>query len=142
MNVCTAQSSTKQHGFTLVAALFLIVVLAALGIAIVTISGVQRQSVNLSLKETQAYFAARSGLEYASWYATQNPAAGCTNASLTPGSYQLTGMTITVTCAGSSTHTENGSTFYVYSYTSVASYGTYGQPDYVSRTLTATIVEP
>lgn len=141
MNVAVMTSPSRQRGFTLVAALFLIVVLAALGIAIVTISGVQRQSVNLSLKETQAYFAARSGLEYASWFATQNPAAGCTSTTLTPGGNQLTGMTITLACA-SSTHTENGSTFYVYSYTSVASYGTYGQPDYVSRTLSATIVEP
>lgn len=141
MNTAVMTSPSRQRGFTLVAALFLIVVLAALGIAIVTISGVQRQSVNLSLKETQAYFAARSGLEYASWFATQNPAAGCTNTALAPGGNQLTGMTTTLACA-SSTHTENGSTLYVYSYTSVASYGTYGQPDYVSRTLSATIVEP
>lgn len=137
-----APEFTRQHGFTLVSALFLIVVLAALGIAIAEFSAVQRQTVNLSLKQTQAYFAAKSGLEYAFSYATSNPTAGCTSATLTPGSNQLTGMTISVACGSSSTHTENGSTFYVYTYTSVASYGTYGQPDYVSRTLTATVVEP
>jgi MSHA biogenesis protein MshP len=137
----------RQCGFTLVAALFLIVVLAALGIAIVEFSAVQRQTVNLALKQTQAYFAAKSGLEYAFAFTETNynqatPATACANAPLTPGGNQLTGITITVTCSGNSQHTENGKVFTVYQYTSVATYGTYGQPDYVSRTLNATMVQP
>jgi len=55
-----------QSGFLLVTAIFLLVVLAALGAFILTISGTQQTSSALDVQGARAYQAARAGIESAS----------------------------------------------------------------------------
>lgn len=121
----------NQRGFSLLSAIFLIVVIAALGVFMVTLSGTQHFTTLLSLKGAQAYNASRAGLEWGVYQAlVVGSCAGSTPLTLTHGG--VSGFSVTVTCS-SSTHTEAGDTFNIYAITAFASSGTLGQADYVSR---------
>ncbi|MDH3749589.1 MAG: pilus assembly protein MshP, partial [Gammaproteobacteria bacterium] len=62
----------SQNGFSLVPALFLLVVLAALGIVAVRLAGVQQQTVVLAMQSSRAYAAARSGIDWSAYQALVN----------------------------------------------------------------------
>lgn len=128
----------RQRGFALVAAIFLIVVLALLGIVIVRVSGVQHQTVNVALLGARAYEAARSGIEWAAFQALN--AASCTTTTLNMTEGGLDGFDVDVICS-STTHTETGNTYNIYRIDVVAMQGTYGTPDYVSRRMQATVTD-
>lgn len=57
---------------SLVTAIFLLLILAALGAFIVSLSAVQQTDVALDLQGSRAYHAARSGLEYGAYEAITN----------------------------------------------------------------------
>jgi MSHA biogenesis protein MshP len=124
-----------QRGFSLVAALFLIVVVAALGAFAVRIGMGQQQTVNLSLLSARALSAANSGIEYGAYQALN--AATCASATLNLTEAGLAGFTVSVTCSPSS-HSEAGGAVDVYRIEALAAYGTYGTPDFVSRRVFAT----
>jgi Tfp pilus assembly protein PilX len=66
--MCLKRSSVKsQYGFLLVTAIFLLVILAALGAFILTISGTQQTSSALDVQGSRAYQAARAGIDWASY---------------------------------------------------------------------------
>lgn len=127
----------KENGFTLVAALFLILVLALLALIIATVGGVQRQSVNLALLQTRGYYAAQSGIEWGTWQALYGSGANPCNGS--PGA--VNGFTVTVTCT-STVHRESGENVTVYALAATATYGAYGQADFVSRSIQTTVIAP
>ena len=54
-----------ERGFTLVTALFLLVVLALLGLFIVSVFGLQQSSQALDVSGTRAYAGAQAGIEWA-----------------------------------------------------------------------------
>lgn len=59
---------TLQHGFSIVSAIFLLVVLSFLGIAMVSFSTSQHQSEAMDVLGSRAYQAARTGIEWAAYY--------------------------------------------------------------------------
>ena len=128
----------RQRGFALVAAIFLVVVLALLGIFLVRVSGVQNQTVNIALLGARAFEAARTGIEWGAFQALN--AASCTTTTLNLTEGGLNGFDVDVTCT-SSTHSETGDTYNIYVIDAIASDGTYGQPDYVSRRMQATVTD-
>jgi MSHA biogenesis protein MshP len=128
----------RQGGFALVAAIFLLVVLALLGIFIVRVSGVQHQTVNIALLGSRAFEAARTGIEWGAFQALDSASCTTTTLNLTEGG--LNGFDVDVTCS-SSTHTETGDTYNVYLLDVTASAGTYGTPDFVSRRMQATVTD-
>ena len=133
----TSRRVSHRHarGFSLVAVLFLIVVIAALGAFAVRIGAGQQQTVNLALLGARALAAANSGVE---WGANQAVKYGsCAGTTLNLSEAALSGFTVTVTCA-SSAHAEGGSTVTVFRINARAQAGTYGTPDYVSRQVFAT----
>ncbi len=91
------------RGFTLVSVLFVLVVLAALGAAMATLSQRQHMGAAAELQSVQALQAARAGLEWAVLEVLRNPAPpaaapGC----FAPASFDveaLPGFTITVQCS-------------------------------------------
>ncbi len=88
----------RMRGFSLVSAIFLLVVLAALGAAIVTVSTVQHQSSALDIQGVRAYQAARAGIEWGLYQQRiVGNCAGSTNIAL-PAGTSLTGFTVTVAC--------------------------------------------
>lgn len=60
----THLATRAQHGFSIVTAVFLVVVLALLGAFIVSVTGLQQSSQSLDLQGVRAYQAARAGIEW------------------------------------------------------------------------------
>jgi MSHA biogenesis protein MshP len=119
----------KQQGFAIVTAIFLIVALAALGTFMIRMSGVQSESISLSIQGARVFQAARSGVE---WGLYQVLVVG--DPCPAPSTFPVQGFSVTVTC-DSSDHpingTPNGRRVYVIRAT--ARFGTLGAPTFVQR---------
>ncbi len=126
----------RQHGFSLVAAVFIIVVLALLGTTMVILNVLQHETVSAAAQGARAYHAARSGIEAGLYLATvaDNCGNSTYNLSADPG---LIGFSVAVNCS-STPHRERGTDYNVYVITSTATTGTFGSPDYVERMLRIT----
>jgi MSHA biogenesis protein MshP len=144
-------SSQRQHerGFALVAAIFIVVVLALLGIMMVTIGGMQRATATAAVRGTQAYYAARSGIEWGTFQTVSQfgPQVSCAVLVPTPPSVSFTltasglnGFTVSVQCTETQ-HRERNSTYRVVVLTSTATSGNFGDVDYVSRVLQSTVTD-
>lgn len=142
-SVLSPQSA--ERGFSLVSAIFLLVVIAALGTFAVTLSTTQQQGAALDLLGARAYQAARAGIEWGAFQALQGGgAAWCIGAPNTllpalPGT--LSGFTVNVACSAT-THSDTGATagtVTIFNLTSSATQGVAGQADYVERQINATI---
>ena len=129
-------SGKRQRGFSLVAAIFLLVVLAGLGAFVVRVSAAQGQTVTLALQGANAFHAARSGIDWGIYQAVNNATCGAATLTLTEGG--LAGFVVDVGCT-STTHTEGAGTFQVYVIDAFAQSGSFGMPDYVSRRIRATV---
>ena len=128
------QPST-QRGFAAIAAVFLVVMLAALGAFMVSVSNTQQLSSAQDVQGSRAYWAARAGLEWA--IASQGAGTTTCFGGATPPT-TLQGFTLTVSCAPSS-FTEGASLVYIFRHTSVASIGTMGGIGFVERSVTASV---
>ena len=128
----------RQSGVALVAAIFLVVILAVLGAVAVRLAGVQQQTTTLALLGARAYHAALSGLEWGAHQALVNGTCGSTTFALTESA--LTGFSVQVSCT-STGHAEGASTTTVYHIVAFARAGVYGEPDYVSRRVQASITD-
>jgi MSHA biogenesis protein MshP len=127
----------SQRGFSLVSAVFLLVVLAGLGAYAVRLNTLQQQSVTSALRGAQALAAARTGAAWGAFRAVSgNCAAGTLN--LTEGA--AAGFRVSVQCT-ESTHVEGIATVRVYVLDVRAEAGTYGGPDYVSRRLQTKVTD-
>jgi MSHA biogenesis protein MshP len=120
----------SQKGFSLITAIFILLVLAVLGGFMVTMSGVQSRTTLWALQGARAYHAARSGLEWGIAQSLPGPCAADT--------FSVDDFTVTVTCT-LETFEEGGQTYNVYRITSLAEWGAYGGDDYVSRQLQARV---
>ena len=124
-----------QTGFAAIAAIFLLVVLAALGTFMVTISSSQQLSSAQDMQGSRAYWAAQAGLEWALASLAATPTACPTP----PSPFAVDGFALAVTCTSASFN-EAGATVLIYSVTSKASAG--GSPGglgYVERSLSAAV---
>jgi MSHA biogenesis protein MshP len=128
----------RQGGFSLVAAIFLVVVLAALGTFAVRLGTIQQQTVTEGLRASQAFHAARSGVAWGAYRALNGGACGATTLNLTEGG--TAGFRVSVTCSQSS-HTEGTSTVRVFVFDVRAEAGVFGGPDYVSRRLQTKVTD-
>ncbi len=138
-----------QKGFSLVTAIFLLVVLGGLGAMMVTFFTAQQQSSALDVLGSRAYQAARTGVEWAAYnVAAQAPGTrweGCATVPVplfsagtsTALGGTLSPFTVAVTCNAAS-YVEGASTIWVYDITSAASGvngATPGSADYVERVI-------
>ncbi len=109
----------RQGGFSIVTAIFLIVVLAALGAFAVSMFRVQQTTAAFDELGVRGYQAAQAGIEWGAWQVLQGPgtcAAATGNLAL-PGS--LSPFTVTVACA-STAHTEAGAPVTIFQLTATA----------------------
>ncbi len=136
----TRGAPRSQRGFSLIAAIFLIVVLAALGAFVVRIGATQQQTVSFAVLGARAAAAANAGIEFGANRALQaNSCAPTTTLNLTEAS--LAGFTVQVTCAAAS-HATVGPAKLSYALDATASKGIYGRPDFVSRHVARTVTAP
>lgn len=129
----------RRSGFALVAAIFLLVVLAAGALVLARLVAAQRGTVALSLQQARAYHAARSGIAWAT--ARVFDLGACppsTTLSLVEGG--LTGFAVDVTCTATQ-HVEAGRSIPVYRLEAVSRYGAPGDPEHVRRRIGATVVD-
>jgi len=140
-------SKKMQRGFSLITAIFLLVVLSALGVMMVTFFAAQQQSSALDVMGSRAYQASRAGIEWAAYNVGQTAPgtqwAGCAAiptlfgaaAAAGPLAGTLSPFAVSLSCSSVSA-VEGTSTIYVYDMTSTAMYGgAPGGADYVERAI-------
>lgn len=129
--------SLRSRGFAAIAAIFLMVVLAALGAFMVTFSNTQQLTSAQDVQGTRAYWAARAGIQWGlNRTFTLN---ACPAANNDLGTIE--GFRVVVTCSGA-TYIEGGVNRNIYQLTSQASSGTVGTIGYVERSLSASREQP
>ena len=128
----------NQQGFSLVAVIFLVTVLATAVVFIQRISNVSVATTTLAMQGARAWQAAQAGAEWGIYQVTNG---GCPAASSTfsLSEQSLSGFNITVSCT-TRDYTEAGTTITMYYLDVLAESGTLGtSPDYVSRKITLTV---
>jgi MSHA biogenesis protein MshP len=123
------------RGFASIAAIFLLVVLAALGAFMVSISSSQQLSAAQDVQGSRAYWAARAGLEWALGSLAATPAA-CPSP---PAPFTVDGFTLALSCTRSA-FDEAGAPRVIYALTSKASVGAApGGIGYIERSVSASV---
>lgn len=137
----------QQRGFALVSAIFILVILAALGGFVVTVSTTQSASQGLDIQGSRAYQAARAGIEWGAYQVLASsapPAPSCLpNTNVALGG-TLTDFTVTVRCTAlpappAAPYKEGANNIVVYQLVSTAIFAAIGSPDYVERRIESTI---
>lgn len=125
---------SSQEGFAAIAAVFLVVVLAALGAFMVTFSNTQQLTSVQDVQGSRAYWAARAGLEWG--IASAQAGAACP---ASPTTLTLAGFSVVVTCT-MTTYAENGVSPMMLQFTAVAqSAGGVGSVGFIERSVSATM---
>ncbi len=134
----------QQRGFSLLTAIFLLVVVAGIVGYMVSLAVVQHNTLAMAVQGSRALQAARSGLDYAAYRALQDGSCPATD-TLIFGSDEpaLQPFRVTLDCERS-THVEATATLQFYRLTALAESGSYSSgglasPDYVSRRLRMTV---
>ena len=129
---------TLQRGFSLVTAIFLLVVLSFLGVVMVTFSTTQHQSSALDVMGSRAYQAARAGIEWAAFQVANSTSAVAATCATSFAQNSLGGtlapFSVTVSCAAAS-HVEGTTPIWIYDVSAVAQTGTLGDQNYVERAI-------
>lgn len=124
-----------QRGFAAITAVFILVVLAALGAFMVSTSTSQQLTSAQDIQGSRAYWAARAGIEWAIGSLTATPSACPTP----PSPFTVDGFALQMSCTSRS-FDEDGMTRVIYSLTSVASVGgSPGATGFVERSLSAAV---
>jgi MSHA biogenesis protein MshP len=149
-------SRKRQSGFSVVTAIFLLVVLTLLAVFIASVTGLQQSASQLDVLGVRAYHAARAGLEWGAHNVldpgnTLNcntlPACPASPQSLPPLGGSLSPFTVTVSCTPTGDTTEGNRLVRVYSIVATAcnqpSGGSCPNPapstDYVEREVQASV---
>jgi MSHA biogenesis protein MshP len=123
-----------QQGFAAIAAIFLVVVLAALGAFMVTFSNTQQLTSAQDVQGSRAYWAARAGLEWGISSVNATPVCPASPTILTVDSFS-----VVVTCS-LQTYSEGGATRNIFQFTSVAgSAGGVGSAGFIERSVSASM---
>jgi MSHA biogenesis protein MshP len=118
----------RQHGFLIIAAVFLLVVLAGLVAYLMSVSTTSQAASAADANSARAYQAARTGVEWAVYQIMRDPVGGTFRSACATGTPTrnqtygggLAGFTATVTCKGVSTLTEGGASVIVFTIVSNA----------------------
>lgn len=128
----------RTQGFGLVAAMFLLIVVTLVVLAIARLSAAQHGSNSLAIQQARAYQSANAGLE---WGISQSISSGlCTQGSPSLTGSNLAEFSVSVACTSNNYLDNNGSPLQIFHFTSTAQNGSTGsRSDYAYRQLTATI---
>lgn len=121
----------KQAGLSIISAIFMLLLLAALAAFMLTFSTVSNVTQAQDIQGSRAYWAANSGLQWGVYQVLQTNA--CATTTLT-----LSGFTVAVACT-QNTYPEGGASVNIYRITATANQGTLGSAGYVERQLQATV---
>jgi MSHA biogenesis protein MshP len=143
--VTPANERDPQAGFGIVAAIFVLVLLASAGAAMLSLTSVQRSTTSIGLLGMRALFAAHAGLE---WSLHEIGAAkSCSPISPTPppdgktlvlSEGALQGFAVFITCQEEQ-HSD-GADYRIHNVVAIAEYGLPASSDYVRKRMRATVV--
>ncbi len=129
---------SSQRGFALVAAMFLIIVVALLVAAMSRLASDQHGGNSLAIQQARAYQAARAGLEWGISHVLN--AGSCSSSEVSMAGGGLSEFTVSLTCSSTSYTDDDGSGLTIYRLTAQAQNGVPGsRPDYAFRRLTAVV---
>ena len=128
----SSPSRARQSGLSIISAIFMLVLLAALAAFMLTFSSVQHVTQAQDIQGSRAYWAAKAGIEWGAGQVGTNNA--CASTMLT-----VEGFSVLVTCAPSGPYLEGTGTVSIYLIASNAKQGTVGGVGYVERELQATV---
>ena len=134
---CILHLASAESGFSLISAIFLLVVIAALGTFAVTLSTTQQQSSALDVLGSRAYQASRAGIEWGAYQVLQNGVCPATT-TLPAMPNTLANFSVKIDCQRAAA-SEANATVTIYQLTSTATQGTVATPNYVERQMTVTI---
>ena len=121
----------RQHGVSLVVTLFVLVVLATLGGYVARITTLQHAGTALTMQSTRAWYLAVSGVD---WLVDRVDSSGCPSV---PTTFNSDGFEIRISRCDSQPVTEGALSYTLYNVTVSASYGSFGDADFVSRRVNA-----
>lgn len=135
------QQTKYNRGFLLPVAIFILVILAALGAYALNITSVQQSTSTQDVQGSRAYQAARAGVEWAAYQVLAPGTTTLANCPASPSTLNIDNFTVTVTCSRSADYFEQGSdhTIAMYDITSTASFGTAGAVNYIERQVQLTL---
>lgn len=123
----------RQSGLLLPVALFLLVVLSALGAYAVRMTVLTTMAAVQDVQGVNAYLAARAGNEWAAYQINQPDLAEPVMQSCPARTLVINGFSVQVSCSSQS-YVDNGSQdVQIYQVTSVATKGVAGTADYIER---------
>lgn len=93
-----SRSRMRQAGVGIVTAIFLLVVMAGLAVAMVAMYTTQQASANIDLLGARAYQAARAGVEWGLFRQMRNKSCVASTTLALPAGTTLAGFTVIVTC--------------------------------------------
>jgi MSHA biogenesis protein MshP len=140
--------SKLQKGFSLITAVFLLVVLASLGALMVPFVTTQQQSSAVDVIGAQMNQAARAGIEWGAYQVLQKGSSGCFSSPATPSLYgtilssvsnTVTPVTVTVSCTATSAIPDNETIYAIAASAVLNNAATVGSTNYIERDMLATI---
>ena len=129
----------QQAGFSIVMAIFILVVLSLLGSYMVKLSGVQHATSTYVIQGANAYQAAKAGI---GWAISRISAGGVCGdiSSASPLSFaDINDFSVTLICS-SQTFSEGTDAPVVYKITALSEFGAYNSANYISRKIEVSIV--
>lgn len=131
--------NNRQQGFSLVMAIFILVVVGLLGGYMLRLSGVQQNTFNHSLQGARAYQAAHAGIEWGIGRISNGGICTDVSAQTTMSFTGLNGFSVRMSCSRQ-TYSEADQSLTVYRIGALSQFGSYSSSDYVARQLEVTIV--
>jgi MSHA biogenesis protein MshP len=129
----------KQQGFSLVMAIFILVVVSMLGGYMVRLAGVQLSTFNHTLQGARAYQAAHAGIEWGLGRINNGGSCADVSAQTAMSFTGLQGFSVRMSCS-SQTYTEADQNLTVYRLNALSQFGSYTSSDYVARQIEVTMV--
>ncbi len=129
-----------QQGFTLVSAIFILLVFGLLGGYMLRTNAIQLDTTSYALQGARAYLAARAGTDWAI-ASIVNYGGNCTQISAqTAMSFTgINGFTVSLSCS-SVAYSEGSVSGTIYTITALSQYDSYNAGDYAARQTTVTVV--
>jgi MSHA biogenesis protein MshP len=133
-------SIKKQRGVSIIVVIFLLAVVSVMALSLMNLSGTQHMSSLYTVQGTQAYFAARSGLEYA----IARIVVDGQNCGGIASPFSISGYDVNIACTPAGTYDEGNAAapYNIYRLTATASSGNFQVPNVVNRRITVTVKNP
>jgi MSHA biogenesis protein MshP len=129
-----------QRGFSIVMAIFVLVVLGLLGGYMVRMAGVQLSTFNQTLLGARAYQAAHAGIEWGIARISNGGNCADINAQTAMSFAGLNGFSVRLNCSNQS-YSEADQNPTVYRISALSQFGSYSSSEYVARELEVSITQ-